>query len=93
MFGLKKKPIFCINSYGNLFEPIQEQNGIDGKIQENEHGENGFSFDSIMTPTVFFIRYHDTGASIYCILPKPYFNSKSILEVQKTEDIHLSPFT
>ena len=48
-------------------------------------GKIGFSFYSALKFSKRF-RYHDIAVYSYCILPKPYCNSKSSVNIQKTED-------
>ena len=48
-------------------------------------GKIGFSFDSALKFSKRF-RYHDIAVYSYFILPKPYCNSKSSVNIQKAKD-------
>ena len=51
------------NRYKNLFGLKDERKELDAKIQEDEQGRSGFSFDSMMKLTFNFFKYHYIGAS------------------------------
>ena len=74
------------NGYKHLYDPTDEQNPLVIEIHEYEAEESGFKFDSVVNITIDFLRYPDKGSSRYCLLPKRYCNTKSIVDIQNTED-------
>ena len=56
------------------------------QIDEFEQGESGYIFDSIKKLTVKMFNYHDIRASSYCKLPKSFYNSKSIVNIQNIDN-------
>ena len=52
--GEEKAYFTILNSYRNLFGPIEE-NESNGEIQECEQGERSFSFDSILKITIYLV--------------------------------------
>ena len=56
------------------------------KIEEFEEGESGHTFDSIAKLTMKMYRCHDRRASSYCKMPKPFCNSKSIVNIETNDN-------
>ena len=74
------------NNFKNQYEELNEANELSHKIDEFEEGESGYIFDSIKKLTVKMFKYHDIRASSYCKLPKPFCDSKSIVNIQNNDN-------
>ena len=74
------------NMFKNQYEEVNEANELNHQIDEFEQGESGYIFDSIKKLTVKMFKYHDIRASSYCKLPKPFCNSKSIVNIQNNDN-------
>ena len=74
------------NNFKNQYEELNEANELSHKIDEFEEGESGYIFDSIKKLTVKMFKYHDIRASSYCKLPEPFFDSKSIVNIQNNDN-------
>ena len=74
------------NNFKNQYEELNEANELSHKIDEFEEGESGYIFDSIKKLTVKMFKYHDIRASSYCKLPKPFCDSKSIVNIQNKDN-------
>ena len=74
------------NEFKNQYEEVNEANELSHQINEFEEGESGYIFDSLKKLTVKMFKYHDIRASSYCKLPKPFCNSKSIVNTQNNDN-------
>ena len=74
------------NNFKNQYEELNEANELSHKIDEFEEGESGYIFDSIKKLTVKMFKYYDIRASSYFKLPKPFCNSKSIVNIQNNDN-------
>ena len=74
------------NMCKNQYEELHEADELNHQIDEFEQGESGYIFDSIKKLTVKMFKYHDIKASSYCKLPKPFCNSKSIVNIQNNDN-------
>ena len=74
------------NNFKIQYEELNEVNELSDQIDEFEQGESGYIFDSIKKLTVKMFKYHDIRASSYCKLPKPFCNSKSIVNIQNDDN-------
>ena len=73
-------------SYRNVYDPNIEKGNFDGKIHDYEQSESGCSFDSLMKRTIKVFSYHDNGVFGFCLLLKPYCDSKSLGKRKDTKD-------
>ena len=73
-------------TYRKLIDLIQDPKDLVCKILEYELLEVFSSFDSVIKLLIEILRYNGIGAISYWIVPKPYCNSKSILNTQKWDD-------
>ena len=74
------------NMFKNQYEEINGSIELNHQIYEFEQGESGYIFDSIKKLTVKMFKYHDIRVSSYCKLPKPFCNSKSIVNIQNKDN-------
>ena len=74
------------NMFKNQYEETNEANELNHQIDEFEQGEIGCIFDSIKKLTVKMFKHHDIRASSFCKLPKPFCNSKSIVNIQNKDN-------
>ena len=57
-------------------------NELSKQIGEIEQGKSGYAFDSRIKLTTIMFRCHDIKASSFFKLAKPFFTSKSIVNIQ-----------
>ena len=74
------------NMFKNQYEDLNGANELSHQLDEFEQGESGYIFDSIKKLTVKMFKYHDIRASSYCKLPKSFYNSKSIVNIQNNDN-------
>ena len=72
------------NRFKNQNEEVDIVNELNTQIVVFEQRWSGYIFDNIKELTVKMFRYKHIRASSYCKLPKPFCNSKSILNLQNT---------
>ena len=70
------------NNFKKQLQELKKANEFGNQIDEFEQEESGYTFDSITKLTEKILRYHDKRASSFCKLPKPFCNSKSIVNIQ-----------
>ena len=75
-----------MNKFKNQHEEVNEANELSHQIDEFEEGESGYLFDSIKKLTVKLFKYHDIRASTYCKLPKSFYISNSIVNIQNNDN-------
>ena len=74
------------NKFKNQYEELREADELSHQLDEVEQGESGYIFDSKKNLTVKMFNYHDIRAFSYCKLPKPFCNSKSIVNIQNNDN-------
>ena len=78
---------FIITKKIKINTKVAEAIELSHQIDEFEQVESGYTFHNIKTLAVKLFRYHDIKACSYCKKLKRYCNSKSIINIQNTENV------